>query len=172
MVKRAPRVLAVPRIRQRNDHECGPTALAAIAQFHGVQVTPAELAALAGTTGAGTDHANLIAAAQAIGATVTAKADASLDELVDTIAAGAPAIVGWWSGDPAHDPTWSLAERIARDLGHYSVVCGVTAGSLCFMDPDDGSYREMTDEDFLRVWYDTDSATYDRVDRWLLIPRW
>jgi hypothetical protein len=86
---------------------------------------------------------------------------------------GLPVIVGWWSmgADDSHfDRGWSLEERRARDCGHYSVVCGVTATGLVFMDPERDAVCEMTEEAFEAVWYDTDGDAYERVSRWYMVP--
>ncbi len=170
-MRRAAILLELPVLLQETPHACGTTALAAALRYLGVACAPETLATLARTTEDGTDHANLIAAARASGVTATAKDHGTIAELIALVARGLPVIVGWWTmgpGDLPFDPGWSLAERHARDCGHYSVIHGVTEAGLVLMDPEEGRC-ELTDEAFDRVWYDTDTDQYVTVSRWYLV---
>lgn len=165
--------LAVPRIEQATGFECGNTSLAAVAQFYGQSTTPAEFAGLAKTRTVGTDHADMIAAARAAGAQVEAKANGTLDELAAWIAQGVPVIVGWWSMEPGDRDWRRRARRLRRkkDCGHYSVVVDVTDTAVRLMDPQEDPREQFTREEFLRVWYDTDTHRYVKVARWFLAMR-
>lgn len=178
---RATHILPVPIIGQRTGYECGNTALTCVLQYLGKHVTVAEVARLAGTTKNGTDHADMIAGALKAGATVFARSGGgkrALDEVVSFVSRGLPVICGWWSmwaGDADFDPGWSLQERVERDCGHYSVLRGYTPSTLLFMDPQDGlsgttiGYCEIADDEWLRVWYDTDTAHYELVKTWYMV---
>lgn len=172
--------LEVPVFGQR-DSECGNTSLKAVLWFHGLRLSAQRLGRLVGVTEEGTDHAGLVRGALAAGAFAFERRNGTLAELAWFAGAGYPAIVGWWSREPgdAHlDPRWSLAERRARDCGHFSVVTEVTDRRVSLMDPQWQLRRRrwrvvgrtsMPRADFLAVWYDTDTPRYRRVDRWYLV---
>jgi len=180
-VARATHVLQVPIIGQRTGYECGNTALTCVLQYLGRHVTVSEVAQLAGTRKSGTDHGDMIAGAVKVGATVFARSGGgkrALDEVVSFVSRGLPVICGWWSmwaGDVDHDPGWSLKQRVKRDCGHYSVLRGYTPSTLLFMDPQDGlagatiGYCEVADDEWMRVWYDTDTDRYDLVKNWYMV---
>lgn len=164
--------LAVPRIEQATGFECGNTSLAAVARFFGKPTTPAEFARLANTRTVGTDHADMVAAARAVGAQVETKVHGTIDELAAWIAKGVPPIVGWWSMEPG-DRDWRRRNRRLRrkkDCGHYSVVVDV-GDDILLMDPQQGPRERFTRNEFLRVWYDTDTHRYAKVTRWFLAMR-
>jgi predicted double-glycine peptidase len=171
-------MLDVPVIGQATDYACGNTCLAAVVQFLGRRHTPEELGVLASTTEDGTDHAAMIAAAIGTGATVTANANGTLEELATFLHRGLPVIVGWWSmgaSDRHFDEAWDLAERKQRDCGHFSVVRGLTSTGLLFMDPQDGDddrtigYCEKPAKAFESLWYDTDGPAYEKVIGWYMV---
>jgi len=173
--------LDVPAIGQPSGYECGNTCLAAVARFAGKPLDVAAFAQLARTTRAGTDHANMVEAAIASGAEVEAKANGSIEELAAWIDRGVPPIVGWWSmepGDVHWRRTWNRRIRRKKDCGHYSVVKAVTGDGIVLMDPQedpDGrvwSDHRLSRAAFERVWYDTDTARYVKVERWFLAMRY
>jgi hypothetical protein len=180
VTRRRTKILDVPVFGQRTA-ACGPTSLKAVCWYHGVRLSARRLAALCRLGGDGVDHEPLARAAVATGARVLTHASGTLAELGWFAAAGYPAIVGWWSlapGDSHLDPSWTAAERRARDCGHYSVVCGVSREHIWLMDPQrelrGGRWRtvgrrRMATRDFLRVWYDTDTSRHVRVDRWYMV---
>lgn len=188
-MKRAPaRVrridLRVPVFRQR-DAECGNTSLKSVLAFLGTRLSARTLALRAGATAEGIEHAGLVAAARSSGADVFERAHGSIAELRWFLAQGLPAIVGWWSpdevedgDDAAYDERWPLAERRARDCGHFSVICGLDRDRILLMDPlwqIHGGRRRvigrrwMAIRRFCRRWYDTDTDGYVRVDRWYMV---
>lgn len=176
--------LPVPVFTQR-DAECGNTSLKAVLAYRGRRVSAARLAELAGTTDEGTEHAGLIRAARACGAAVFERSGGpmrgALAELRWFLERGHPLLVGWWSqfeDAPAFDPKWTLAQRRANDSGHFSVVTGLDATRVQLMDPEarlrDGHWRAigrrwMAHDEFLRVWYDTDTPRFRPVSRWYLV---
>jgi ABC-type bacteriocin/lantibiotic exporter with double-glycine peptidase domain len=176
-----PRIdLHVPVFGQR-DAECGNTSLKAVLWFLGKPVSARQLGVLAGTTQDGTDHAGLVKAARRAGAAVFERSSGTVAELRWFLAKDLPVIVGWWSqdaGDVNFDARWSLAERRARDCGHFSVISGIDGGRVLLMDPQWTVRRRrsrvvgrrwMSIRDFRRVWYDTDTARYARVARWYMV---
>lgn len=162
--------LAVPHLTQPTGYECGNTSIAAVAQFFGRPTTTMEVARLARTKTTGTDHANMIDGAAALGADVEARSNGTLADLATWIAKGVPPIVGWWSMEPRdrHFRRRNRRLRRKKDCGHYSVVTEVTDAHVILMDPQDGPRERFTHEDFMRVWYDTDTDRYIKVSRWFL----
>jgi hypothetical protein len=132
-------------------------------------------------TDEGVDHAPLVAAARCAGAAVFERSGGTITELRWFLAHGLPPIIGWWSqdpGDPAFDPRWTLAERRARDCGHYSVVSGIDDRRVLLMDPQwrtRGARRRVGGRRWLpigeldRAWYDTDTPAYLQVERWYMV---
>jgi ABC-type bacteriocin/lantibiotic exporter with double-glycine peptidase domain len=166
--------LEVPRFQQRRA-ECGNTALKSVCWYHGRRISARRLGALAGLTAEGIDHAGMVAAAEATGAIVTAGDRGTVAMLARWLERGLPVIVGWWAqgpGDAPFDPAWSLAERRARDCGHYSVVCGLDARRVHLVDPDGGAAVTRAIASFEATWYDTDTPAYHRVDRWYMVIRY
>lgn len=168
---RSTHILHVPIIGQRTNYECGNTALTSVLQYFGKHYSVDTLAKLANTRTVGTDHGDLIAAAVKTGATVYARSgsETALADVVELVSRGIPVIVGWWSMDngPHFDERWTVEERAARDSGHYSVLRGYTPSALLLMDPNDG-LREYADDEWMRVWYDTDTDAYELVKTWYM----
>lgn len=144
-------MIAVPVLRQPTDVTCGPTCLAAVAQYAGRRETAEELAVLARTTSDGTDHAGMIEAARAIGARVISGERGTLSRLVELVARGLPVIVGWWDGEE----------------DHFSVIVEAGPERVVMMDPNAGLVAHPA-EAFGRAWYDFDGPDNRRVDGWYL----
>jgi hypothetical protein len=184
---RATHILPVPVIGQRTAYECGNTALTCVLQYFGKHYAVDEVAKLANTKKEGTDHGDLIAAATKLGASVFAKTGGgkrAVGEIVGFVSRGLPVICGWWTMWPGekfgeisrdYDKSWTLKERIKNDCGHYSVLRGYTPSTLLFMDPQDGysgqtiGYCEYADDEWIRTWYDTDTADYELVKNWYMV---
>ena len=172
--------LEVPVFGQRAS-ECGNTSLKAVLWFHGLRLSARRLGRMVGLSELGTDHVGLVRGALAAGARAFERTGGSAGELRWFARRGYPVIVGWWSreeGDAHFDPRWSLAERRARDCGHYSVVTEVGDRRVWLMDPqwhlDRRRWRvvgrtSMSRDEFLALWYDTDTPRYTRVSRWYLV---
>jgi hypothetical protein len=184
---RATHILQVPIIGQKTAFECGNTVLTSVLQYHGKHYSVADILELAGTKNTGTDHGDMIAAAVKTGAAVFARSGGgakALREVLGFVERGLPVIVGWWSMWPGekvgevdvdYDKNWDPKERKRRDAGHYSVLRGYTPTTLLFMDPQDGyhgdtiGYCEWADDEFMRVWYDTDTDAYELVKTWYMV---
>jgi hypothetical protein len=172
--------LRVPVFGQR-DAECGNTSLKSVLAYLGKRLSARTLAVLASATTDGIDHAGLVVAARRTGAHVFERVEGSVAELRWFLSQGLPAIAGWWSPDEDdvdYDERWSPAERRGRDCGHFSVVCGIERNRILLMDPlwhIRGGRRRvigrrwMAIRQFHKRWYDTDTETYDRVDRWYMV---
>jgi ABC-type bacteriocin/lantibiotic exporter with double-glycine peptidase domain len=172
--------LHVPVFGQR-DAECGNTSLKSVLRFLGKRVSARQLGVLAGVTNEGVDHARLIEAARRTGAAVFERTGGSVAELRWFLTQDLPVIVGWWArdaGDVDFDERWSLAERRDRDCGHFSVVSGIDRNRVLLMDPQRRirhgrprivGRRWMPIREFRKVWYDTDTARYVRVDHWYMV---
>jgi Peptidase C39 family len=172
--------LAVPVFGQR-DAECGNTSLKAVLRFLGVRASAARLAELAGASADGIEHAGLVRAVRRLGLASFERAGGSLRELRGFLQLGLPAIVGWWSlapGEQHFDERWTLAQRRARDCGHFSVLCGLDAARVQLMDPQwqlrAGRWRVvgrrwLPRAHFDKLWYDTDTPRFGRVERWYLV---
>lgn len=175
-------ILPVPVVGQRTASECGNTVLTAMVQYFGRFYDSRDMGHLCTTDEDGTNHASLIECAQRTGAYVFEKAKGTLEEVEQFIRYGLPVAIGWWSLDDDkyqhYDPFLDLsgqerlAARVERDASHFSVLRGISETSLHFMDPQAGDdfrtigYCEWRIRDFMPLWYDTDTAAYDRVDGW------
>lgn len=172
--------LQVPVFGQ-HEAECGNASLKAVLWFLGRRVSATYLTRLGNATPEGMDHAALVESAQECGASVFSRARGSITELRWFLTRGYAPIVGWWSrddGDAHFNPAWPLAERRARDCGHYSVISGMDATRVLIMDPqwEEGrgrlrilGRRWMPISHFRRVWYDTDTDAYRKVERWYMV---
>lgn len=164
-------VLDVPAFRQR-EAECGNTSLKAALWHLGSRLSARKLRDLSRCTDEGTNHDGMIDAARAAGYEVEAGAGGTIAGLRRHLRRGHAPIVGWWAMEPDSEhfrSSWTLAERRARDCGHFSVVSGVDATRIRLMDPSPGAHRWMRQRDFLDVWYDTDTDAYELVRRWYMV---
>lgn len=165
----------------QEEAQCGVASLKSVLWFLGHRVSAGRLARFSGAGSDGIDHGPLVRAARKRGFAVFSRANGSIADLRRFLKHGHPVIVGWWSqdkGDLPFDPGWSLAERRKRDCGHYSVVCGIDKTRVLLMDPqweERGGRlkivgrRWMPTRHFRRVWYDTNTDRYTRVDRWFMV---
>ena len=116
------------------------------------------------------------------GAHVFMKSEGAINELRRFLEQGYPILIGWWSLEPGYthfDPKWNLTERMEGDCGHYSVVYHISKEYVWLMDPQQfkhwegetvyGGFRRMRIKDFLKVWYDTDTDDYRKVERWYMV---
>lgn len=138
---------------RQSPNMCGPASLKILLSYFNRDHSESQLAKLCESTPEiGTTHAQMIAGAQALGADVTAKDHASIDDLRGFIEDEKPVVVGWWS----------------KDEPHFSVVYEVGKHKIFMMDPDtESGIRIMPIEEFEAVWYDTEGGK-ERVDRWMM----
>lgn len=172
--------LRVPVFGQR-EAECGNTSLKSVMWHLGRRFSARALGRMAGMNDEGTNHVGLVEAARRAGASVYERERGSIAELRWFLARGHPAIIGWWTmgeGDQHFDPRWTLAQRRELDCGHFSVVSGIDATRVLLMDPQWVPKGNrlcvlgrvwMPISELQRVWYDTDTDAYTKVERWYMV---
>ena len=136
---------------------CGPASLKILLSHYGIEKSEQELANLCESTPEnGTDHAGLVKAAKALGAVVSVKENATIDDLRTHVENDIPVIVGWWS-------------TFGREGDHFSVVYEVGKTKIYLMDPETSSgIRIMPIEDFEKNWHDFDGPDNHPVQRWMM----
>jgi ABC-type bacteriocin transporter len=119
-------------VRQADQSDCGPAALATIALQHGVRVSRERLRDVVGTDRIGTNLAGLVAGAEKLGLR-------------------ARAVKGDWNGLRTV-PLPAIAHvKTPEGLGHYVVVHAVTKHAVVVADPARGIVRRKRDE-FVAAW--------------------
>ena len=118
----------IPVYRQSSPSTCGPSALASICGYYGIQTTEAELARFARTTSKGTTLAGLAEAAQKVGLHATGM-QLSLAEL-------------------QHAPK-PLITHVGNN--HFVVVVSSRDQHLTLIDPALGA-RSIPIHDFSQIW--------------------
>lgn len=118
--------------------------------YYGIRVSERRLAALAGCKPArhpeGTSAEGIVRTAGHFGLRSTVCDRASIGDLRQTIKAGHPPIVDWFSGDE----------------GHYSVVVDVTPTRIVLRDPERRAPHRLRHADFERVWFDFSGRRIER----------
>lgn len=169
----------------QEEAQCGVASLKSVLWSFGDRISARRLARLSHASEEGVNHRPLVAAARHRGFNVLARDRGSIADLRRLLDQGSPVVVGWWSmdqGDRHFDPRWTLPERRELDCGHYSVVSGIDGRRIRLMDPQweqpggRGPWRVvgqrwMSLADFSRVWYDTDTDDYHKVERWYMVVR-
>mgnify|MGYP001240424611 CR=1 FL=1 len=123
---------------------CGPASLKIVMDYYGVFKSEADIAKAAGATKEkGVSARGLAKAARHFGFKAVAKEKSSLGDVRGYIKRGIPVIVDWFS----------------EDDGHYSVVADMDGKSIVLMDPELAGERTMSQEKFLRVWFDFPSKS-------------
>jgi predicted double-glycine peptidase len=137
----------VPKYEQKRTGYCGPAALRSVLLSYGVDKSEDELAKLAKTTEEkGTLPTGLVRAAKSLGFEAEAYEDATFDDLREWVMEHrTPVIVSWYS-------------PVGHVEGHYSVVTKINEKGVYMMDPQDGSSRKLTRDDFEALWFDFDIA--------------
>lgn len=121
------------KVRQRDITDCGAACLAAIAAHFGMQHSVAALRQYAGTDKEGTTVLGLIQCANQIG--LTGKAvKGSFENFTNEIL---PAIVHI---------------RLPQGLEHFVVLAGLSKKTVRIMDPRDGAFRQIPNEEFKSIW--------------------
>lgn len=147
MAKRGMR-LATSGFRQ-SKAMCGPACLKIVADYFGVTVSERRLARLCRTsTVSGTTGANLLRGARALGFAATLADHADFREIERWLKAGIPVIVDWMSTGHGQMGVLPFA------VGHYSVVCSLTAKNIILEDPAIGCRRTLPRHVFRNVWFD------------------
>jgi len=146
-----------PKLVEQTPGYCGPASLVSLLDFYGIEKNEEELARLCGTMREeGTYHVAMVNVLTGLGFNVVAKEGGTWEELKRLMAEGVPVLVGWFSDDPLP----------AGD--HFSLVYRVDDERLWMMDPEEGKYREIKKEKFLKNWYDFDTSQNKLVKGWYL----
>ena len=136
---------------------CGPTALAMIADYYGMNASVPDLMQMAGTSNVGTPINVLAAVAQEIGLTNTTSntsnsagnifsnlvdafsgGSSSYDTVADALANGNPAIVN--------------VDLNQYSGGHALVVTGISGGEVYVNNPVNGQEEAYGEEQFMTMW--------------------
>ena len=133
---------------------CGPASLKIVLSHYGVDKSELDLALLSDATpDKGTNHEGLVKAAKSLGAVVSTKENATMDDIRIHVENDIPVIVGWWSGTE----------------DHFSVVYEVGKAKIYMMDPEAQSgIRILPIEDFEKLWHDLDGDDNHPVQRWMM----
>lgn len=147
-------LLAVPDLRQEADYDCGPAAVQAVCQFHGVGpgARPDYAEALGTTRAGGTRPAAILDLLSRLALVTTAKAGLTVTDLSRFFAAGHPVLCPIQAGEPGQESS-----------GHWVVVVGTGLGQVMLHDPAAG-LRMLSEEEWLARWHDRDrdGVEYDR----------
>ena len=139
----------VPIVHQRDDHDCGPACVEAVASYYGRVVDFDSLVVACRTTFKhGTDPEDLVSVLLAGGLRSQIDEPMTIDELSEAAANG-----------PVICPI------VAYGSGHWCVVVKVAKTRITVMDPASSSraYRTLPVSDWLRRWHDTDRRGRSRV---------
>jgi ATP-binding cassette subfamily B protein len=132
----APRTVMLRRryvcVRQADQSDCGPAALATIALHHGVRISREKLRDVTGTDRIGTNMAGLLRGAERLGLS-------------------ARAVKGDWKGLCDVPLPAIVHVRTPEGLGHYVVLHRITKSGVIVADPGRGVDR-LTRERFLSMW--------------------
>lgn len=128
---------------------CGPASLKIVLDFYGDQKTEHELAILCNwNENYGVDDTNIKQAAESLDYKVEIISDSSFEEIERWLDKGVPVIVNWFTKGRSDYQDNEVAD------GHYSVVAGIDEEYIYLEDPEIGSIRKLTKENFMRVWFD------------------
>lgn len=128
---------------------CGPASLKIVMDYYGVNKSENELAKLCKLVpGLGVDDKSIKEAAETLGFKVEIKNESSFEDIEIWLKNGVPVIVDWFTrGRQDYDDS-EVAD------GHYSVVFGLDDEYIYLQDPETGGERKITQEDFMKVWFD------------------
>lgn len=133
---------AVHHKTQTKTYNCGPTCLEMLLDFYGIPYESEKIEALCDTSPRhGTDNRKLVQAAEQLGASVVAKENAQLADIVAVIESGHPVLVNYFN--------------CRSGVGHFGVVKGVDADgqALLLADPKQGDDYPLTFEHFQQHWH-------------------
>ena len=128
---------------------CGPASLKMVLAYYGIEKTESELAQLCQTDSElGTSDQDLKRVAEQLGFKVTIKNNSTFEDIASWLEKKVPVIVNWFTrGRMDYD------DSTVPD-GHYSVVAGLDDDYIYLQDPEIGTMRKLTREDFMTVWFD------------------
>ncbi len=137
---------------------CGPASLKMVLGFWNLEKNEEEIAQKCKRNlELGTDDASLKEAAESYGFTVEIENNSSFDSMQQWLDRGVPVIVNWFTRGRT-----DYGDSEVPD-GHYSVVVGLDASNIYLQDPEIGTLRILSREDFMRVWFDFKPA---HITKW------
>lgn len=128
---------------------CGPASLKIVLEYYGVNKSEDELAQLCKVKkGLGIDEKGIKTVAEKLGFKVKIKNNSSFKDIESWLKKDVPVMVNWFTRGRTDYGNSSTAD------GHYSVVVGLDDEFIYLQDPELGSMRKITRNDFMRVWFD------------------
>ncbi len=128
---------------------CGPASLNMVLEYYGMEKTEEELADLCGTdSNLGTSDEGLKRAAESLGLKVEIKNNSTLDDIKQWLDKKVPVIVNWFTRGRIDYDDSEVPD------GHLSVVVGLDDTYIYLQDPEIGSLRKISRDDFMKVWFD------------------
>lgn len=145
--------VAVPKVRQSSNFDCGAAVLRSIAEFYkvGPETECDFVKAVEASKKSGTKPANIVKAAKEFGLKVMMKEHMTINELKRFLDEEKPVIcnIQAW-GKPKYYKT--------RDSGHYVIAIGYDDKSIYFEDPSIEKYRGfLSYKDFDKRWHDKEA---------------
>ena len=127
---------------------CGPASLKIILDYYGLVKSEKELAELMEATALGTDDQSIARTAVSLGYRAEVKNESDFSDIEAWLLKGVPVIVDWFSRGRIDYSLSAIAD------GHYSVIIGLNDDHIYLQDPEIGGLREISRNDFMKVWFD------------------
>ena len=128
---------------------CGPASLKIVLDFYGLNKTEKEIANMSTIVkGIGWDDKQITEAAKSSGFNVEIQNESGFEDIAKWLDKGVPVIVDWFTRGRQDYNDSEVPD------GHYSVVSGLDDGFIYLQDPETGSERIISRDDFMRVWFD------------------
>lgn len=128
---------------------CGPASLKIVLAYYGIEKTERELSIICGVRkNLGVDENGLKKAAEKLGFKVKIKNNSTFKDIERSLNKDIPVIVDWFTGGRIDYTDSDVAD------GHYSVAVGLDDKYIYLQDPEIGSIRKLSKENFMTVWFD------------------
>lgn len=128
---------------------CGPASLKIVLEYYGAGQDEEKIASQCGRDpDLGADDASIKKAAEFYGFEAKIQNNANFDDIQDWLDMGVPVIVNWFTRGRSDYDNSEVPD------GHYSVVMGLDEKYIYLQDPEIGTMRTISRDDFLRVWFD------------------
>ncbi len=128
---------------------CGPASLKIILAYYGIEKMESELAESCNIdNNLGVSAEDICRIAHDLGLHTIIKNKSSFDDIEEWLMKDIPVIVDWFTRGRCDYDDGAVAD------GHYSVVMGLDDTFIYLQDPEIGSMRKITKEDFMTVWFD------------------
>jgi hypothetical protein len=161
------RLLPVTARAQPNGYTCGPASLGILLTFYGRNVDTETAGKAVHVTEDGVDPEDLVKGAEELGFDVSARYNASHNDVVAALTAEKPVIIDYQASyGPDDDPN--------EDSGHYSVVVASDETDLLIVDCSETNpyhLRIIPRDKLADIWWDTyidQGKPNERFDRWMM----